>query len=397
MINGKWMKNKGLHVAYLLGREISGRINSRKSKKGRKAILLYCNSPIMEEHLLNFLEQIEGCEEYVCFLRFGDPYASEGRARKENTRFRDKKIEVIGSAWQLYLKKWDLIVCADLAYPFWFKRGTIPVMYVGHGAGGVSYDNGEHTYDYSEMSLDENGRPMFDVMLEPNKKTAEFMRQDPVYGETIRSGGYKFAYELKEASEKKEEYRRQLEISEDKKVVSIWGSWNRESLFHTLGPKLFEECERLKEDGYAFIYSIHPNEYWQYDEKIRPMGELVEKQRETGSLVRSPKEDWLPYMMASDVVVVDYSSMFSLAVLAGKKIVLSNFPDGKVWKRSMYYEIKHIFPVISRVDELGAALREVEENDRYEKEIRRFQEQLYVSREDYRKFVRGVVSELVDK
>ena len=41
---------------------------------------------------------------------------------------------------------------------------------------------------------------MFDMMLEPNKKMAEFMKKDPVFGKTIRSGGYRFAWRLKEAA-----------------------------------------------------------------------------------------------------------------------------------------------------------------------------------------------------
>lgn len=42
--------------------------------------------------------------------------------------------------------------------------------------------NGATTYDYGSDSLDKNGQPIFDVMLEPNKVTAEFMKKDPVFG-----------------------------------------------------------------------------------------------------------------------------------------------------------------------------------------------------------------------
>jgi len=395
VINGRWIKNKGLHIAYATGREISGVINLRK-KKGKKNILLYCNSQTMEEHLLNFMEQLEDCPEYVCYLRFGRGYAAGKRQKKEETLFYHKEVNVIENTWKLYFMRWSLIVCADLEHPFWIKKGTIPTMYIGHGSGGVSYDNGETTYDYSKDSLDKNGKPMFDIMLEPNKETAKFMKKDPVYGKTIRSAGYRFAYKLKDASMEKEKYREQLGIRAEKKVVSIWGSWNRESLFHVLGPELFEVCKELKKNGYEFVFSIHPREYIKYDENIQPLGEIVEKQRDEGFLVRSPQDDWLPYMIASDVVVVDYSAMFSLAVLAGKKIVLSDFPDGKVWKKSMHYKIKKIFPVISHASELGAALQEVESTDKYDKEIQRFQEQLYVSQEDYKKFIRNVVSELIN-
>lgn len=113
--------------------------------------------------------------------------------------------------------------------PVLVKKGVIPTVYIGHGSGAVSYDNGATTYDYGCDSLDKNGNPMFDMMLEPNKKIAEFMKKDPVFGKTIRSGGYRFAWRLKAASEKKEYYRRKLGIG-DKIVVSIWGSWGKDSL-----------------------------------------------------------------------------------------------------------------------------------------------------------------------
>lgn len=397
MINGRWMKNKVLHILFLIGREVSGYRNRGAKKGGKKAILLFCQSQIMEEHLLNFMEQIEDDKEYIFYLCFGDGYPSGKKHNKVETLFRAKEIREVRQTWKLYFMKWALIVCPDMDYPFWLKRGTIPVLYIGHGSGGISYDGGEHSYDYSEASLDTKGRPIFDIMLEPNKETAKFMKQDPVYGKVIRSAGYRFAYKFKDASMKKAGYQRELGIPHGKKLISIWGSWNKESLFHVLGSELFGVCEELKKKNYEFIFSIHPREYQRYSDDVVPLGELVEEQTKKGFLVRSPGENWLPYMMASDIIVVDYSSMLSLAVLAGKKVILSDFPNERIWKRSMYYEIKQVFPVISKADELEAALQDVEYTDKYDREISRFQEQLYVSEEDYKKFIKDVVSELTDR
>ncbi len=394
VINGRWVKNKFLHVLYLAGREISGIRNAGRKKDGRKNILLFCQSQTMEEHLLNFAKQLKGRPEYALFLCFGEDYPDGKRHKKADTLFRDTRIPVIGDTWRLYFMRWALVVCPDMDYPFWMKRGTIPALYIGHGSGGISYDGGETSYDYSSASLDEKGRPLFDVMLEPNKETARLMKADPVYGPVIRSAGYRFAYKFRDASSKKAECQRRLGIPEGKKVVSVWGSWNKESLFHVLGPELFEVCRELKKKGYEFIFSIHGREYQKYDDQIEPLGELVEKQRENGFFVRSPGEDWLPYMLSSDMIVVDYSSMLSLAVLAGKKVILSDFPDGRIWRKSMYYEIKQVFPVISDAGGLEQALEDLERTDRYDFEIARFREQLYVSEADYKKFIQDVVGEL---
>ena len=397
MTKRKWLTNKFRHLAYSIGEQVSGFRNTHKKRGTGKKILLFCSSRTMEEHLVNFMEQLEDQPQYTFYLCFGDYYPDGKKQDKSQTLFRDKNVIMVTSSWQLYMGLWDLVACADLELPFWVKKGTIPTVYVCHGSGAVSYDNGKTTYDYGNDSLDENGQPIFDIMLEPNKETAKFMSKDPVFGKTIRSGGYRYAWRLKEASEKKEDYKKELGIAADKKVVSVWGSWGKESLFHMLGGELFTVCEELKQKGYEFIFSIHPREYQRYDEQIEPLGEKVEACRERGMLVRSPQQDWLPYMMASDVVVIDYSAMLSLAVLAGKKIIQTDFPEGKVWKRSMYAELRKVFPVISRAEDLEAALREVLGTDKYEKEILRFQSQLYASKEDYKKFIQDTVQDLVNR
>ena len=391
-----WLKNKFLHVIYAIGCEYSGFRNTYKKKTEQKNILLYCSSRTMEEHLVNFMEQLEDISSYTLYLCFGDNYPAKKKQDKQETLFKNKPIKVVRSTWQLYHGLWDLVVCSDLEFPFWIKKGVIPTVYIGHGSGAVSYDNGATTYDYGCDSLDKNGNPMFDMMLEPNKKIAEFMKKDPVFGKTIRSGGYRFAWRLKAASEKKEYYRRKLGIG-DKIVVSILGSWGKDSLFHVLGDSIFVECEKLEKEGFQFIFSIHPREYQRYDEVTEPLGEKVEQLREKGFMIRSPQQDWLPYMMASDVVMVDYSAMTSLAVLAGKKIIISKFPEERIWRRSMYAELRKIFPVVEKAEDLKAALHEVLGTDRYEKEILQFQDQLYASKEDYKKFIQDTVQELVNR
>jgi len=55
----------------MAGREISGIRNAGRKKDERKNILLFCQSQTMEEHLLNFAEQLEGRQEYALYLCFG--------------------------------------------------------------------------------------------------------------------------------------------------------------------------------------------------------------------------------------------------------------------------------------------------------------------------------------
>lgn len=382
------------HLMYIVGREISGIINCHCRSKGEKHILLFCSFRTMEEHLVNYLEQIEGVDEYNIFLCFGDGY-EEGRKHPiEKSLFQDKKVKVIYNEWSLYLKKWDLIVCADMDYPFWVKRGTIPLLYIGHGVLNVSYDNGEHAYDYGKDGVDSKGRPLFDKMLEPSRRIGEIMKNDPIFASVVQPVGYRFAYKMREAASYKEYFKKKLNIRDDSVVVSVWGSWNKESLFHVLGIELFEECKKLKKLGYDFIFSIHPREYVRYDDEIKPLGMMVEKQRENGFFVRSPNEDWLPYMMASDIIIVDYSAMLSLAVLSGKKIILSDFPETKIWKESVAYHVKRSFPTLFKAEDLPNVLNEVGE-EKYQHILEKLQDELYVSPNEYCENIRKITSEMM--
>ncbi len=390
-----WIRRKFLFLYKYSGKWISWLLNRRR-RKNRKIykILLFCNSSTMEEHLLNYVEQVEEGP-YQFYVFFGSGYADGAGHQLEDTLFRSKKIVSLVHLWQMFCRYWDLIVCADLDHPFWLFKGTIPLLYIGHGISNVSYDKGKTVYDYGPESYDENGEFLFDKVLEPNRRIAALMKEsDRKFEDLICHTGYRFAGKIKEESEKGKQYREQFHLPADRPVVSFFGSWNRESLFHVLGEDLFPVCDRLK-DQYSFIFSIHPREYQEYDTEVKPFGALVEQQREKGFLVRSPGEDWIPYIMASDVVVVDYSTMMSLAILAGKKVIVSEFPDEKVGTCSLAYQVKRTFPVLADASGLEEALKQVFEIPVFGKMAERFQEELYVSTEDYKKRVRKITEEMI--
>jgi len=148
-------------------------------------------------------------------------------------------------------------------------------------------------------------------------------------------------------------------VAPDGCLVGLFGTWRENSLFHTLGEEIFDACGNLRSYGYQFLFSIHPNEYAPYDPGIHPMGPLVEAQRERGMLVRSPQEDFLPYMAACDIVISDFSSMAESAVLAKRKLIFSPFPDGMVWKRSLTAQARKRLPTLGSHESLKFTLDEV--------------------------------------
>ncbi|MDE6959335.1 MAG: CDP-glycerol glycerophosphotransferase family protein [Lachnospiraceae bacterium] len=391
----RWIKKKFLFAYKYTGKWISRAVNGKRSgARGPYRILLYCNASTMEEHLLNYMEQLEE-EKYHFFVFLGDGY--QKKSNLKSTLFSGKKADQLHYLWQMFCRRWDLIVSADLEHPFWMFPNTIPLLYIGHGISNVSYDQGKTVYDYGPECYDDKGQFLFDKMLEPNRRVAELLyKSDEKFRGVVCPTGYRFAGRIGKESEKSSFYRQKLGISDEKPVISFFGSWNRESLFHVLGENLFQVCDALK-GTYTFIFSIHPREYKTYDKEINPMGEQVERQREKGHMVRSPGEDWIPYIMASDVVVSDYSTMMSLAILAGKKVMLSDFPDEKIGVYSLGYQVKKTFPVLKDASELEDALKQVLELPVFDQMVEQFRQELYVSVEDYQEKIRAVTKEMTDR
>ena len=210
------------------------------------------------------------------------------------------------------------------------------------------------------LALDEHGAPLFTRMCEPNARILKTMEQhNPAMSRVLVHTGFKFVASIDAAVAARAETRRSLGLADETCLVGCFGTWREHSLFHALGPTLFDECAALREHGYQFLFSIHPNEYRRYDPAIEPMGPLVEAQRERGMLVRSPGEPFEALLAACDIVISDYSSMAESAILAGRKLAFSPYPDGMVWKHSLTAEARRVLPTIASVDRLGAVLDEL--------------------------------------
>ena len=111
--------------------------------------------------------------------------------------------------------------------------------------------------------------------------------------------------------------------------------------------------------NYRFILSIHPKEYTTYDESVQPLGEYVDSLAKDGFIVRDPKESSVDYMIAADVVICDYSSLCEEAMLAGKPVIMSDFPDERVWKHSIIRQYKDKGPVFRNDSSLEQLIEQV--------------------------------------
>jgi hypothetical protein len=125
-------------------------------------------------------------------------------------------------------------------------------------------------------------------------------------------------------------------------VLSTWGEF---CLWRTVGDALLEQARELQ-GRYKFVLSAHPHEYAVKPEGQRIWGEYLRTQQQYGFLIREPSESWIPYMVASDIVVSDYTGLIEYAVLLDKPLVLSPVPEALIWKGSVTAKVREFSPIL---------------------------------------------------
>lgn len=371
-----------------------------KQVKKKKDILLYCDSVTMEEHIVDFYNNINDMEEVRFFLFYID---GENKYTKKNQEagiqrvIENREITPIREYKKVVFHSWSLIVCADTFLPFHFCHKDAPAIYINHGLHIISLDGGDNLYAYTDhWALDVDGEPKFAVMCEPNKRYVELLREEkPKLKKVIQHVGYKYSEAILEEKKNYYQYRKQLGIKEKEIVVSVFSTWRKECLFQSVGPELVEECKKLQEKGYRFILSDHPREYFKYDPDIEPSGPYVDSLKKEGFIVRKPEENYIPYLIAADIVICDYSTFYELALLAGKKLILSDFPETRVWKYSIARELMKEIPVFKKDTDLEVLIKKVMNSKEYQALFEKYGIELQTEEVSYQKKMKEIVEQLI--
>lgn len=299
------------------------------SKFKRKQTILFCSqSTTMDEHLLKVYNSIKDENFNIKFAFFKQSKIDKIKYQKYHL---NKKL-IIRNKVKFFLSNPDLIITADLTYLS--KYFISKILYINHGSSTICFEGHKHiAFSYHNVLL--KGEKPYDLYFETNKKACEHMQSLKEYKDKIVFSGNKFSDELNSEMENYEKYRTQLGIKSNQKAILIAGSWKPASLFQKLGKSLFEELKTLsKNEDLKFILSIHPNEYHVYDENIEPLGKHVDEMEQFGCIIKKPGTDFIPYMIASDLVICDFSSVGDNAIMAEKDLVYSEFSRDDLYEFS---------------------------------------------------------------
>lgn len=385
------LKKTAKKVLSCVAKKVIGLANKKTAKT--KNILLFCNSDTMIPHLLKYYNAVKDID--CCFYLFMDSHYGNSKSRLNKAAEIAKGTDIIPIAGtKVYTTKWELIVIPDLFLPPYFDKQLVPVLYINHGSHMVSVDDGENTYAYSNTTFEQNGQPKCTAMLEANSRIAELLCKQDKWKNIIKPVGCKDCDEIIAAMANRDEYRKQLGIAQDEIFVMCFGSWRKHSLFHYIDDSFFLQAQELMNKGYVFGLSIHPGEYKRYSDTQEPKGEYIDSMADKGFIIRKPSQDYIPYMIAADIVITDFSTMSEIAILCDKKLILSEFPKGRVWKHSMTAKLKEISPILYDDSDLEQLLNKVVNTDVCKAQSG-FKQEIFVSSGEYKQKVLKVTKQLL--
>lgn len=323
--------------------------NIFSSKNSIKNILFYCNLEHFEEHFNDYYNCIIGIKNIRIYLLYYNYLKKQCDIIAGNRFIKGKEMHLIDES-QLGKIKWDLLVSSDLLIPpflyfYRINKKMVPRIYINHGLHIISVDK-QKLYAYGNNAVHDQ-ECKFSVMLEGNKYVYDRIKNYILFKDIIKFTGYKFCDSIINNIDKKDYYKNQLGIKKEEVFISVFSTWGNNCLFRKLGEGFIDKLIPLLSKNYKIMLSIHPREYYQYNAEVKPLGAYIDAQEEKGFIIRKPLDDWLPYLIASDLVISDYSTMYELAIIAHKKLIISDYDDSVVSIDSLAIKAKKVLDTIN--------------------------------------------------
>lgn len=353
---------------------------------GKCDVLIYSHYTTMDLHVLQFYNAINGENLKVKFMFF---YRGKLDKERYNSYGLNKKDVIFSNSKYLFLKP-RIIVIADLN-PYGQQVFNSKFIYVNHGSNTLAFGNTSTAYSY------QNNKKYYDVYFETNNIVVEKFDANPNVKEKLVFSGNKFNDNYKLISKQRNELREQYKILPEQKTVFICGSWNKDSLFHIIGLEGLEKIKKFAQnENYKIIVSIHPNEYVVYDEKIKPLGSEIDKLEDYGVIVRKPSEDFVPFIVMSDLVISDFSSMGDHALMMGKPICYSKFDYDKIFEYACCKLLKDKVPFFDNIEDFEKCITEKYPKESM-KEIENVREKMDTPIGFWDELCKKIVRELMEK
>lgn len=254
----------------------------------------------------------------------------------------------------LKARSWDLMISPDHSRLGLLNTSNCPILRTRHGvASGKLITRQESAYlgsttTFGEKMYDGSGKVRYTKMFavsEANKQLAVDM--DAKLEDVIVAVGDLRADKMLMLSENRTEIRKQMGIKPEDKVVFVISTWGEHCLFETMGEAFFEQTE-LHKSEFTFMLSAHPHLYRTKKEGKRVWGEYIDTFKNKGYIIRNPQDDWMPYMIACDVICTDQTSLAVHGALLNKPYVYSHIKDDVLSEGFLPWRLRKISPKLNK-------------------------------------------------
>jgi len=325
-------------------------------RSSRSDVLLICHCGLMAEFLRDVMAVFKG-DPNLCFkvLFCYSPQSNEDRQRMHDLL----PIPQVSRFWA-YAKAWDLVITADHFSDLLVDTERVPVIFCPHGAKAKCLTGEETEYSYGTHAFDARGRLRYRLMFEERESERDSaIDANPVFKDVIVVVGSLVNDKLLTQAKQRDGMRDKLGLAPDDIAVFVISTWGAHSLLHVMGDELLSEMRALG-GGFRFMLSAHPHEYRPRPEGQRVWGEYLREQRQYGFIVREPSESWMSYLIASDVVISDYTSLIQPAALLEKPIILTPVPEERIWTGSVNWQVRQFAPMLSDAKQLPKVLADLQ-------------------------------------
>lgn len=339
-------------------------------------VLLSCESVQSAEHLKRFSEVFKN-DPRVRFKVMVEAYAKKVPSLYAGVRKFLPFPEV--SNLRAYLCEWDMVVVADHSrHQLMSVPRKCPVVYIGHGPQNKSRPRNETTRAYSDFAFNRwsilnfyrKKQPIYSLMLEGEGKVRDLaIETNPSLSDVIVVVGNMVYDSILSQTDRREEFRHRLGIGSNEIAVFVLSTWRPECLIESVGDEFLEESRKLLSE-FKFIISVHPNEYVPEHSGQRVWGEYLPTQRKYGYIIREPDEDFIPYMVACDIVLTDHTCLADYAILLQKPTICVPVSHEYIWKGSITWQLYQFAPILNDMRNLREALLKTKSDYPFEKLVR---------------------------
>jgi len=304
-------------------------------------IVFVCNCELMAEFMANIWNMLKNDKRLHFYL-----YESIRVKRVGGIEYIRKFLPIPHtSKKRTELRHTDLVIVADFVSEKIVDKQYNPTIRIQHGIEGGKIIEGEY-YNFGKGILDKHGNVRFSRIFVSSHAIAEIgLKSNPALGDVIAVTGNLHCDKLLSMESKRGQYRDRFGFKPDDIVVMVISTWGPYCLFNTVGKAVLDQTRNLM-DKYRFILNVHPHEYREKPPGQRVWGEYLRQQKKYGYWLADASEDWMPYMVASDIIVSDQTSLSLFGVILDRPIITVPIPDEQLTKGALLWRLREFSPTI---------------------------------------------------